>query len=159
MESFVEQAATYEQTRDATDVVGKRVLAKSGSVVGRVKEVRLDPSHRELEGVLISRGLLRSSLYVSEEYIGRLTPQAVILTIDPCVLLRGRPVVSSDGKKFGTVKEVERAKETNEVTTYVVRRKWFWTYEVPADEIKHAGKAVVLKKSHDRAKSSFKKAA
>lgn len=158
MESFLEKAATYEQTRDASDVLGKRVLAKSGSVVGRVKEMRLDSQHRSLEGVLIGRGLFRSSLYVSEEYISRLTPQAVILSIDPAVMLRQRPVVSRDGKRFGTVKDVVREKETNEVAALVVRRRWFWTYEIPVEEFRQTGKAVVLKKSYEQARSSFKNA-
>ena len=158
MESYVSQANTFEQTRDAKAVLGKRVLAKNGSVVGKVKQVRLDPQHRNLQGVVVSRGLFRSSLYVSEEYISRLTPQAVILTINPACLMRGRVVVSSDGKRFGTVKEVSREQETNNVVVYLVKRYLFWVYELPADEVAKANRSLVLKKTYEQAKSSFKKA-
>ena len=158
MESFVDTGVSYEQTRDARSLVGKRVLAKSGSVLGKVKQVLLDTQSKHVQGVLVSRGLLRSSIYLAIEYVSRLTPQAVILSIDPAVLLRGRPVLTSDGKRYGTVKDVAREHETNNVIVYFVRRYYFFVYEVPANEISKAGKSVVLKKTYGQAKSTFQKA-
>ncbi len=157
MEYLVEKSQSYEQTRDAKGLLSKRVLSKSGSIVGKVREVRLDSQHRELRGVLVSRGLFRPSVYISAEYISRLTPQAVILSIEPAMLFRRRAVISSDGKKFGRVKEVLRERETNNITGFLVRRNVFWTYEVPGSEVRKANKAIMLKKSYEQAKSSFKK--
>lgn len=158
MESFVHEGASFEQTRRAKSLLGKRVLSKNGSVFGSVKQVLLDTKNREVQGILVSRSFFRPNTYVSVEYVERLTSQAVILTIDPASLFRGRPVITSDGKRYGTVKDVSRERETNNVVVYFVRRWLFFVYQVPAGEVKKAGKSVVLHKTYEQAKSSFKKA-
>lgn len=154
-EYFLEKAAPFAQTNDAKTLVGKRVLSKNGLVVGKVSQVRLDSANRSLEGLLVRRKLWQSKLYISHEFISRLTPKAAILDIDPVVVLRGRRVVSKDGKGYGRVSDVLRNQHSNELTALVVRRRLFWKKLVPAAAIKSVNSAIILDEVYADVKDAF----
>src|SRR3989338_797595 len=56
VDKYVENSLLLKETRNARDLVGIRVLTVSGEVLGRVKEVRLNPTSAVLEGVLLYVG-------------------------------------------------------------------------------------------------------
>jgi sporulation protein YlmC with PRC-barrel domain len=155
IEYFLEQTAPFDQTRKAADILGKRVIAKSGLVVGKVSQIRLDGNQRELQGVLVRRMPWQSKLYISTDYIHRLTPKAIILDIDPLVVLRGRSVVSKDGKKYGRVSNIKREEDTNKLVSLVVRRRLFFKREIPASELKSIGSAIILQGVYANVKDKF----
>lgn len=155
IEHFLNNSAPLEQTRKASDIVGRRVLAKSGSVVGKVSEVRLDGNQSQVVGLLIRRYPWQSKVYISTEYIHRLTPKAVLLDIDPLVMLRGRTVVSKDGKKYGRVSDIVREQNTNKLVSLIVRRRLFFKKEVPAEELHSISEAIMLRGGYKSVKDKF----
>ncbi|MFT4249772.1 MAG: PRC-barrel domain-containing protein [Candidatus Woesearchaeota archaeon] len=156
IEVFRKEAAVFAQTKKAHDLLGKRVLTKSGLVLGRVCEVRLDDSHRSLEGVLVRRRPWQSKVYVSHEFVSRLTDKAVILRVDPVIVFRGRSVVSKDGKRFGRVVDVVREQETNDLVSFIVRRRLLFMREVPVSAVASMNSAIILKGGYVDVKDSFK---
>src|SRR3989338_3021544 len=125
VDKYVENSLLLKETRNARDLVGISVLTVSGEVLGRVKEVRLNPTSAVLEGVIVNRGLFRTLCYMCKRYIERITRDAVLLNIEPVLLYVGRQVVSSDGKVFGNVREVRRVHQTNEIESLLVKRTFF----------------------------------
>lgn len=154
MESFIRQGPTYEDTRRGGSIVGKRVISKSGDVVGRVMQLRIDPDKRTLEGVVVRRKLFRT-LYICMSYVTRITDKALMLAIDPAALFKGRAVVSSDGKKFGTVAMLERAGETNEVVRVIVRRHLYKKIAIPKESFSRFGTSLILKDTYDKARKEY----
>ncbi len=155
MQEYVTTAKAYAKTRRADGLVGMRVLAKSGSVLGKVRAVLLDPAGRTVQGILVGR-LLHENLYITTSYIDRITEKAVLLKIDPASLRKGLQVITSDGKRVGTVIGMHRIKQTNDVHTYVVKRR-FRTFEVAAADVKHIGTSLILKKTYATLKKKLKK--
>ncbi len=154
MESFIREGQSYEDTKSAGSLVGKRVLSKSGDVIGRVMQLRIDPDKRTLEGVVVRRKLFLT-LYICMSYVTRVTDKALMLGIDPAALFKGRAVVSSDGKKFGTVAVLERAGETNEVVRVVVRRHLYKKLAIPKEDFSRFGTSLILKRTYDEARKEY----
>ncbi len=154
MESFIREGPTYEETRPTRVLLGKRVLSKSGDVIGRVVQLRIDTNKRTLEGVVVRKGFIRT-MYVCMSYVTRITEQALMLGIDPAALFLGRSAVSADGKKFGTVIALERVNETNEVVSVTVRRYFVQKITIPKEEFSRFGTSLILKSTHDQARKKF----
>ncbi len=149
MDIYTERSAAFNDTRNAKKLVGIRVLTPTGEVFGRVREVRLHQTTNAFEGVVVKRG--STPRYVGKTYISRITNDAVILSIEPAMLYVGRPVVSSDGKRFGKVIKVHRAGHTNDVASLTVRRSLLRKVTVPASGVKQFGASIILKKTHKEA--------
>ncbi len=154
MEHLITTAVSFEQTRDARTLLGKRVLAKNGMVVGRVSQIRLDANQTTVVGIVVRRNVFRR-IYICIEYVSRFTAKAVFLSIDPFILFRNRAMFSSDGKRFGRVIDVLREQETNTITSLIVRRRIFWKLEVPISEVNRMNKVIFLHKKYDEAKKFF----
>jgi sporulation protein YlmC with PRC-barrel domain len=155
MEVFVEKASPVDGTLRIQDVLGKRVLAKSGTVLGRVKAVHINKEKYCVEGVVVRR-LFKEDKYICITYIHMITPRAVILSIEPATLFEGCSVVSRDGKKVGTVKEMHRVGETNRVASLTVSRGWFRTMEVRYADVEHLGTSIILSKTREQLKRDRK---
>jgi len=147
VDKYVENSLLLKETRNARDLVGISVLTVSGEVLGRVKEVRLNPTSAVLEGVIVNRGLFRTLCYMCKRYIERITRDAVLLNIEPVLLYVGRQVVSSDGKVFGNVREVRRVHQTNEIESLLVKRTFFRKATIPFSQVKKLGTSIIIKKT------------
>ena len=55
MEVFVEKACEVDETLQIKDVLGKRVLAKSGAVLGLVKAVHINKKNYRVEGIVVRK--------------------------------------------------------------------------------------------------------
>ena len=154
MESFIREGPAFDDTKPAHNLLGKRVLSKSGDVIGRVTQLRVNTDKRTLEGVVVRRKIFRK-LYICMSYVTRITEKAMMLGIDPSALFKGRAVVSSDGKKFGTVKELERKQESNEVTRVIVRRHLYKELAIPKEDFSRFGTSLILKNTYDQARKEY----
>lgn len=154
MESFIREGPTYDSTKAAKSLLGKRVLSKSGDIIGRVWQLRIDPNKRTLEGVVLRRKVFRK-IYICMSYVTRITDKALMLGIDPAALFRGRTIVSADGKKFGTAIALERMQETNEVVRVLVRRHLYKKLVVPKEDFSRFGTSLILKKTYDQARKEY----
>ena len=155
MEVFVEKSSAVDETLRIQDLLGKRVLAKSGAVLGRVKAVHFDKKKYCVEGIVV-RKFFKEDKYVCITYINMITPKAVILSIEPATLFEGCRVVSHDGKKVGTAKKVHRVGETNRVASITVGRGWFRTMKVRYADVEHLGTSIILSKTYEQLKRDRK---
>ncbi|MFH0978679.1 MAG: PRC-barrel domain-containing protein [Candidatus Woesearchaeota archaeon] len=155
MEVFVEKASAVDETLRIQDILGKRVLTKSGAVLGRVKAVHFNKKKYYVEGIVV-RKFFKEDKYICITYVNVMTPQAVILSIEPATLFEGCTVVSHDGKKVGTAIKVHRVSETNRVASLTVSRGWFRTMEVRHADIEHLGTSIILSKTYEQLKRDRK---
>ncbi|MDD9953527.1 MAG: PRC-barrel domain-containing protein [Candidatus Woesearchaeota archaeon] len=153
MDQYVDKGPLEEETRNIKEVLGMHVLSKSGRDVGTVKELRTDEENN-FEGIIINRGLFKKPAFIHKAYIKELSPKAVLLEIDPTFMYYRMAVITSDGKKFGTVTGIDRIRNTNKVDQILLRR-WFRTIAVDASEVKQYGASVMLQKTYERAKTDF----
>ncbi len=156
MENYIDKADEYEHTRGAHDLIGKRVLAKSGAVQGRVKEIRLNDKTSNFEGVLVKRRF-KSTQYFCKTYIERVTAKAILLSIEPVSQYLKRTVISADGKRIGTVKSIARNDNTNNIRSIIVSIGWTRTTSILAKDIKLLGNSIILKKAYAEIKHDRKK--
>lgn len=154
MEQYIEQGDAYGQTRRLKNILGLRVLSKSGDVLGRVVEVRMDHKRESFEGVLVRMRNLKK-VYVNKTYVQKITDEAVLLSITPAIVYKGRKVVSSDGKAFGKAIEVRREGTTNNIEAIIVQRHFVRRVAVPIKDFSKLGASLILKKTYSDAKKEY----
>jgi len=159
MESYVEKSSQFEQTKNARDLLGIKVLSMSGEVLGKVLQVQLHEKTNALEGIICKRAMFRKpsyNCYFCEKYIDRITHDAIILNIEPALVWVGHKVVSNDGKVLGKITNVNRVNDTNAIDSLLFKRFFFKTVRIPIGAVKQLGKSVVVKKDHaDIKKNGF----
>lgn len=138
----------FDETINGASLLGKRVISKSGTVVGHVAELRLHPTDLNLEGVLVSRGFGKK-VYFGRNYINRASQKGLFLTIDPTILLIGRRVLQSTGKSIGTVKSITRKANSNELNSITIGAFLKKDMTVPAEAITIAHEAIMLDSKYD----------
>ncbi len=147
--------SSMNKTVNFRKLLGAKVLSAEGIIVGRVREIRIDPKSMDLQGILISRGIFQLPLYVGRSYFEKVSNDAAILNIDPFVLLKDKKVITFDGKVIGRIKEIFRYDETNDIKSIIVGTL-FKKFNIPSENIKLIGKSVILKLSYDGAKKYIK---
>lgn len=136
---------TFEDTLDAHTLRGLRVIAHNGEVVGRVSQVRINPTTHSVEAIVVSRGLLAKPLYIGASYLSRLSKESILLTMYPAMLLKGRKVLDAHGKSLGRVKEVTRKEHTNTINELIVRSFWRRETRIKPADVKIFGESIILK--------------
>ncbi|MDO8508658.1 MAG: PRC-barrel domain-containing protein [Nanoarchaeota archaeon] len=140
-----------DRTLNLRSLIGARVISSGGLVAGRIKEVRVNPKSMGLQGILISRGIFKKFLYVGKSYFDRISNDAIILNIDPFVFLKGKKVISSDGRVVGRIRDIKRSDETNNIKSIIITTI-FRRFNIPVENVKLLGKSVLLKIDYDGAK-------
>ncbi len=126
------------------DIIGKKVISKSGNSVGRVHDILL--SGKGIAGIIASGRLRFSRLFIDEEFFGRVT-NAVMLSIDPVISLIGKQVFDADGKKLGKVVSLVRKGNENDFKAVVVKRRIYSkSVEIPKTDVDTFKKNIILKK-------------
>ena len=147
--------ANAENTVNLKKLIGKRVLSLGGTVVGRITEIRLNPDNFEIEGVVVSTGF-SAPIYIGKSYFEHLSNIAVILNTELSILIKGKKVVTLDGKVLGRVRQVNRKGITNEIEDIEVSSFWK-KYLIPEDEIKQVGNSVLVNLKYDATKTYLSK--
>ena len=155
MEEVIDKTKSWDETVDLRQIIGVRVLSEKGLAVGKVSQIRIHPETKSLEGILVRRGFFRESLFIGRTYFDTLSSEAIILNIEPSILLLGKKVVTYDGEVVGKIREVVRVGKTNTLKQAVVHSFWRGTFIVPAGEIKSLGKSLMIKNSYNVPKKSF----
>ena len=109
----VKKEAGLEETANVKRLIGKRVLSEGGSVVGHISEVRLNKSGFNLEGIVVSSSI--GLVYIGKSYFSTISDYSVILNTELGLLVKGKKVLTIDGKVLGRVKQVNRKGNTNEI--------------------------------------------
>ncbi|MFT4326203.1 MAG: PRC-barrel domain-containing protein [Candidatus Woesearchaeota archaeon] len=122
--------------------IKKRVLAKSGESVGKVKELILDTG--KITGLII-RG--KCEFFIDYQYVDEVS-KAILLSISPITRLLGKKVYDSDGKKLGKVKDILQKANTNQIKEITVKKSIIKTLIIPATEIEIAEENIILNKTY-----------
>src|SRR3989344_6701079 len=101
-----------EATVDLGSLINKRVVSLKWFVVGRIKKIKIS-TKLYVEGVVVSRGFFRKSLYLGSSYFGKFSEEAIILNVDPFVLLKRMKVLTNEGDVIGRVRDISRKTNTN----------------------------------------------
>lgn len=120
--NITRKEAEIEKTVNLKKLIGKRVLSDGGSIVGSVSEIRLNPNGFDLEGIVISTDV--GVLYVGKSYFSKISDYSVIINIELSLLVKGKKVLTIDGKTLGIVKEVNRKGNSNEIESLLVGSFW-----------------------------------
>src|SRR3989344_8992758 len=104
---IVTKEGAIESTIDIGSLINKRVVSLKGFVVGRIKKIKIN-TKLFVEGIVVSRGIFRKQLYIGSSYLGKLSEEAIILSIDPFVLYDGMKVLTNEGEIMGKVKDITR---------------------------------------------------
>jgi len=149
---IIRNNSPLDKTINFEKVIGKAVLSKGGRIIGRVAEVRINPQNLELEGILIKRDIFRKPLYIGKSYFAHLSHDALILNMEVSLLIKGRSVITSDGKVIGRVKEITRKGETNNLQEIIVRSLFSRRFVIPASAIKYIGRSIILRAKYNAKK-------
>jgi sporulation protein YlmC with PRC-barrel domain len=98
------------------------VLAKDGSQIGRIFQIRTDPKDLSVQGIIANKGIFADDYYIGKDYIDRLNDEGAVLNIVPVQEFVGKKIFDYDGKKIGTVKRVKRKDKTNDMFALVADR-------------------------------------
>jgi sporulation protein YlmC with PRC-barrel domain len=156
-----EYIITDELRPDATinvrHILGAKVLSKTGQVVGRVKQLRMNQKTFKIEGIIVHISLFHR-VYIGVSYIKSISNEAVILSVDLSIMIKGKRVVDNEGKIVGKVKMIVRRGERNDISTLVVHKFMRKDLEIPTSAIKTVSKSVILtERYHVKQKYFWKK--
>jgi len=120
-------------------VVGKKVIATNGQIVGRVTDIAYSMSR-----VL---GIYVGDTLIGRDYIYKLSTESIILKINPVTKLKGKVVFDKDGKKVGRVAEVHRTGTANDFTHVVVKIPFAKAIKIAKADIDVIGRNIILNKA------------
>ena len=146
---------SLNKTVNLKKLIGKRVLSKGGTIIGKILEIRISPINLNIEGILVRGSIIKKPMYIGRSYFSHLSSEAVILNIEVSVLIKNKQVIDSKGKIIGRVKEVVRKGTRNEFKGVYVRSLFSWKFFIPESEIEYVNKSVVLKPNYHATKKYF----
>ncbi|MEK6918623.1 MAG: PRC-barrel domain-containing protein [Nanoarchaeota archaeon] len=147
----IRKEESLEDTINISRVLGKHAVSKGGTIIGRVNQIRINKETSEIEGVVISRGLFKKPVYVGRSYFDTISHEAIILNVELSLLLRGKKVITLDGKVIGSVTKINRKGNTNDFDSIIVRSLWK-KFLIPKGEIKEMSSSVILEYKYDESK-------
>ncbi len=151
---IVTKEGSIESTIDVGNLINKRVVSLKGFVVGKIKKVKIN-TKLFVEGIVVSRGIFRKQLYLGSSYFGKLSEEAVILSVDPFVLYNGIKVLTNEGDVIGKVKDITRKTNANDIGELIVKARLRKKFNVGADFIKSIGSSIILKSNYSAPKKYF----
>jgi sporulation protein YlmC with PRC-barrel domain len=140
------EADTHAHSLDSKKVLGKKVLSKSGRILGNITDIQIHPKTLKILGVTV-RNLL-SKYYFGNSYFGRITQDSIILNIDPSIFVKGKSVFTYDGKLVGKVAIVIRKGNTNDIKEIVIKSLFKKDLIIPSSAIHFVNKSVTLDKHY-----------
>lgn len=146
---------TLNKTINLRKLIGKKVLSKGGTIIGKILEIGINPKNLNLEGILVRGSIIKRPMYIGRSYISHLSNDAAILNIEVSVLIKNKQVIDSKGKVIGRVKKIVRKGTRNDLKGVYVRSLFSWKFFIPESEIEYANKSVVLKSKYHATKKYF----
>lgn len=127
------------------DMLGKKVIDKTGKFIGVSEKVFIDPKHLTFVGISVDKGALYRSIVIGKGYIGSVTKHAIFLKIPVALEMKGMIVFDKAGARLGIVRRVVLSGMRNTLKELHVKKSIFSkTYSVPARAIDQVGHNVIL---------------
>ncbi|MFT4313488.1 MAG: PRC-barrel domain-containing protein [Candidatus Woesearchaeota archaeon] len=148
MEQFTKQTKLVEETISLQSMLKKQVVTPKGSILGKVKEIRIQEGTCHLEGIIVKKGV-QKPFFVSKDYIKHISLDAIMLTEELTNQYLNAPVISFAGHKIGTVCEIYRVQNSNIVDTFVVRKRGLFgrKIQIPITQVHQLGASIILKEN------------
>ena len=115
MKEIKHKSLPLNKSVEVKEILGKKVLAKNGKNIGKIRSIRINPNKLTIEGIEVDTGLFKVDRYIGKNYIKTLTNQGAILKIDPIDDVVGLEVFDATGKSIGEIKSIKTSKKTNKL--------------------------------------------
>lgn len=126
--------------------IGKKVISKSGDIIGKVQDFRFSKS--TIAGIVVMKNISR--LFIGNEFISAVSADAVMLSIDPVTMLVGKKVFDANGKEMGKVARLVRKGSSNSFEAVIIKKKIYSKgMKVPKADVEVSKKSIILKKSYE----------
>ena len=109
------KSLSLDKSVEVKEILGKKVLAKDGKNIGKIRSIRINPVKLTIEGIEVDTGLFKVDKYIGKNYIKTLTEQGAIFKITPVDDIVGLEVFDSTGKSVGEIKTIKKSKKTNKL--------------------------------------------
>ena len=126
------------------DILGKEVVDVQGEVLGVIQMLHIDKNNKSILGITVDQGFMKPDLFIGLEYIQQFGIDTVFLNTFPRDKIKGMKVLSSHGKKLGTVIELEYS-ASNRLKTIIIKSGLRSTKTIPVSKIREIGYNVILK--------------
>ncbi len=100
-------------------LVGKKIISKSGRIVGTVQDIII--KNYSIIGIITTRSFA-SPLFIDKIYFDSFKEDAIILKIDPVTCIVGLNVFDKNGRKLGKVTNIIRETNNNEFSEFFVNQ-------------------------------------
>jgi sporulation protein YlmC with PRC-barrel domain len=88
-----------------------------------------------------------SKFFVGIEYLGDVSEESIVLSIDPVTELVGKKVFDADGRNLGKVVKLNRRSAENDFESLIVKKRIYSKgIVIPKKEIDTAKKNIILNK-------------
>lgn len=138
------------------DILGKEAVDPEGHILGIVVKLHIDRKSKEIMGITIDQGFIKSDLYIGIDLVSRFGIDAVFLKRIPYDKYKSIPVITYQGEEIGKVQDIKLFRgKIQEVTA----RKQIYkrdTFIIPAKHIATIGDSLVLKKGFAEKKQNTK---
>ena len=129
------------------DILGKEAVDPEGHMLGIVVKLHIDRKSKDITGITIDQGFIKSDLYVGIDLVSRFGIDAVFLKRIPYDKYKGIPIITHKGEEIGKVYNIKLFRgKIQEVTA----RKQVYskeTFNISAKHIAIIGNSLVLKKN------------
>ena len=115
MKEIKHKSLPLNKSVEVKEILGKKVLAKNGKNIGKIRSIRINPNKLTIEGIEVDTGIFKVDRYIGKNYIKTLTSQGAILKIDPIDDVVGLEVFDATGKSIGEIKSIKTSKKTNKL--------------------------------------------
>ncbi len=120
----------------ATEVIGRKVMGReSGEDIGKVKDLVVDPTGKQVMGFVVSEGLIHGAKVAPWSAVQAIGPDAVVLSaagsvvkaseapdikavLDQDLHIRGLRLQSTEGKELGKIEDFRFDEHTGAVEGY-----------------------------------------
>ena len=125
------------------DILGREAIDPDGKVLGMVMKLHIDKEEKKLLGMTVDQGFMKPDLYVGIEHVRVFGVDAVFLRTAPVDKIKGKEVLTAEGKHIGNVKEV--VLKGKKLSRIIVSHGLSKEKEIPLSDIKTIGTRVILK--------------
>lgn len=115
MKEIKHKSLPLNKSVEVKEILGKKVLAKNGKNIGKIRSIRINPNKLTIEGIEVDTGIFKVDRYIGKNYIKTLTSQGAILKINPIDDVVGLEVFDATGKSIGEIKSIKTSKKTNKL--------------------------------------------
>ena len=134
-----------QEITTSDDILGKEAVDPDGTILGVVTKLHIGKQDKKVTGITIDMGFTKPDLFIGVDYIKQFGVDAILLNKVPPDKFKGLSVVTFDGKKIGSIKEVIIGR--TQIKEFIVSSNNIFgkAITIKFQDIKEIGEQVILK--------------